>query len=109
MMRNALLLILYAACVTASNVAIKISAGAGSFWPFILPFGAGNIAGLGGALIYTLLLRSMPLHAAFPLTRGVGVLAVQLAASVLVALLLLGNMAANTTAHIFFKRSAAGG
>ena len=35
-------------------------------------------------LIYTLLLRSMPLHAAFPLTRGVGILGVQLAASVLV-------------------------
>jgi hypothetical protein len=38
MMRSALLLILYAACVTASNVLIKISAGAESFWPFILPF-----------------------------------------------------------------------
>lgn len=35
-----------------------------------------------------LLLRIMPLHAAFPLTRGVGVLGVQLAASVLAGIVL---------------------
>lgn len=82
--RHALLLLLYAVCVTASNVLIKLSVGAGSFWPFLLPFAAGNIAGLGGVLIYTVLLRGMPLHVAFPVTRGVGILGVQLAASLLV-------------------------
>jgi multidrug transporter EmrE-like cation transporter len=82
-MRSALLLVLYAVCVTASNSLVKVSSDAAWFWPFILPFAAGNIAGLCGVLLYTLLLRRMPLHAAFPLTRGVGVLGVQLAASVL--------------------------
>lgn len=82
-MRGALLLVLYAVFVTASNALIKVSSGADWFWPFILPFAGGNIAGLCGVLLYTLLLRRMPLHAAFPLTRGVGVLGVQLAASVL--------------------------
>jgi O-acetylserine/cysteine efflux transporter len=83
MIRAALLLILYAVLVTASNALVKISAGAAWFWPFILPFAAGNVAGLGGVLIYSLMLKSMPLHIAFPLTRGFGVLGVQLAATLL--------------------------
>lgn len=82
-MRSALLLILYAVCVTASNALVKLSSGADWFWPFLLPFAGGNIAGLCGVLVYTLLLRRMPLHAAFPLTRGMGVLGVQLGAAVL--------------------------
>jgi multidrug transporter EmrE-like cation transporter len=83
MIRGALLLILYAVLVTASNALVKVSAGAAWFWPFILPFAAGNIAGLGGVLVYSLMLKRMPLHIAFPLTRGFGVLGVQLGASVL--------------------------
>jgi multidrug transporter EmrE-like cation transporter len=83
MIRGALLLILYAALVTASNALVKLSAEAAWFWPFILPFAAGNVAGLGGVLIYSLMLKRMPLHIAFPLTRGFGVLGVQLAASLL--------------------------
>lgn len=46
--------------------------------------GSRNLAGLGGVLVYTGLLRGMPLHVAFPLSRGAGVLGVQLVGSVMV-------------------------
>jgi multidrug transporter EmrE-like cation transporter len=82
--RSALLVVVYALFVTAANVLMKLSAGAGAFWPFALLLAAGNLLGLVGVLTYTLLLRTLPLHVAFPLTRGATVLGVQLAASVIV-------------------------
>jgi multidrug transporter EmrE-like cation transporter len=82
--RSALLVVVYALFVTAANVLMKLSAGAGAFWPFVLLLAAGNLLGLVGILTYTLLLRALPLHVAFPLTRGATVLGVQLAASVIV-------------------------
>ncbi len=83
-MRSALLVVAYAFFVTAANVLLKLSAGAAGFWPFVLPLAAGNLLGLVGILTYTLLLRALPLHVAFPLTRGAAVLGVQVAASLVV-------------------------
>lgn len=83
-MRSVLLVIVYALFVTAANVLMKLSSAAEAFWPFALLLAAGNLLGLVGILTYTLLLRALPLHVAFPLTRGAAVLGVQLAASLIV-------------------------
>ena len=81
-MRNAFFLGGYFVVVTAANILLKRSAEAGGVWIFLAFQLAGNLAGLGGVLLYTGLLKRMPLHVAFPLSRGVAVLGVQLAASV---------------------------
>ena len=83
-MRTVLFLVCYCVFVTTANVLLKLSADAGGVWLFIAFQAGGNLAGLGGVLVYTGLLRSMPLYLAFPLSRGVGVLGVQIAASMLV-------------------------
>jgi len=83
-MRTALLLACYCVSVTAANVLLNLSAHAATTRLFLLFQAAGNLAGLGGVLAYTWLMRRMPLHVAFPLTRGVGVLGVQLVGALLV-------------------------
>jgi multidrug transporter EmrE-like cation transporter len=83
-MRHALFLAGYFVVVTTANVFLKLSAGAAGVWPFLALQLAGNLAGLAGVLLYTGLLRQLPLHVAFPLSRGVAVLGVQLVASLLV-------------------------
>ncbi len=83
-MRNALFLVCYLVFVTSANVFLKLSADATGLWVFIAMQAAGNLAGLVGVLAYTGLLQTLPLHVAFPLSRGLVVLGVQLAASVLV-------------------------
>jgi multidrug transporter EmrE-like cation transporter len=83
-MRTALLLACYCVSVTAANVLLNLSAHAGGLWPFLAFQAAGNLAGLAGILVYTGLMRRMPLHVAFPLSRGAGVLGVQLVGSVMV-------------------------
>lgn len=83
-MRNALFLAAYCVAVTAANVLLKRSADAGSLAPFLAFQIAGNLAGFGGVLVYTALLRTLPLHVAFPLSRGAAVLGVQLVASIVV-------------------------
>jgi len=83
-MKNALFLIFYAAFVTASNVLLKLSAEAGSTGIFLLFQAGGNGAGFVGILLYTGLMRTLPLHVAFPLTRGFAVIGVQLVASLLI-------------------------
>jgi multidrug transporter EmrE-like cation transporter len=83
-MRTVLFLACYCIFVTAANALLKLSANASDVWLFLVFQAAGNLAGLGGVLLYTGLLRRMPLHLAFPLSRGVGVLGVQLFASLLV-------------------------
>ena len=50
----------------------------------ITALAAGNLAGFVGVLAYTGLLRTLPLHVAFPLSRGLVVLGVQLVAALLV-------------------------
>lgn len=83
-MRNVVFLLLYAAFITVGNIFLKMSAQAGGAWMFWVFQAAGNIAGLVGILVYTGLLRTFPLHVAFPLSRGMAVLGVQLVASLLV-------------------------
>ncbi len=83
-MRTVIFLACYCVFVTTANVLLKLSADAGGVWLFIAFQAGGNLAGLAGVLVYTGLLRGMPLHLAFPLSRGVGVLGVQIAASILV-------------------------
>ncbi len=83
-MPKALLLAVYFLVVTAANIFLKLSADASSLLPFLLLQLAGNLAGLAGVLAYTGLMRTLPLHVAFPLTQGVAVLGVQLVASLAV-------------------------
>jgi multidrug transporter EmrE-like cation transporter len=83
-MRNALFLLCYLVFVTSANIFLKLSADANGVWMFVAMQAAGNLAGFVGILAYTGLLRTLPLHIAFPLSRGLVVLGVQLAASLLV-------------------------
>jgi multidrug transporter EmrE-like cation transporter len=83
-MRTALFLACYCIFVTAANSLLKLSANAHGVVPFLLYQAGGNLAGLAGILVYTGLMRRMPLHLAFPLSRGAGVLGVQLVASMLI-------------------------
>ena len=82
--KTAFFLACYALVVSAANVLLKLSADANGAWLFLAFQAGGNLAGLAGVLLYTGLLRGMPLHVAFPLSRGAGVLGVQLAASLVV-------------------------
>jgi multidrug transporter EmrE-like cation transporter len=82
-LRNTALLLCYLVFVTSANVFLKLSAGAGTVWYFIIMQIAGNLAGFVGILAYTGLLQTLPLHIAFPISRGLVVLGVQLAASLL--------------------------
>jgi multidrug transporter EmrE-like cation transporter len=83
-MRNAAFLLCYLVFVTAANIFLKMSADAGSAWLFIEMQVAGNLSGFVGILAYTGLLRKLPLHVAFPLSRGMAVLGVQVIASLVV-------------------------
>lgn len=80
LMKNALFLASYLVFVTAANILLKESAESGGGWLFYVLLVAGNLAGFAGILAYTGLLRTLPLHVAFPLSRGFVVLGV-LAAS----------------------------
>ena len=75
-LKNAALLIAYLVFVTGANLLLKLAADAGSGWPMIALLVSGNVAGFGGILAYTGLLRTLPLHVAFPLSRGLVVLGV---------------------------------
>ncbi len=83
-MRNALLLALYVVFVAGANLLLKLSAEAHAAWPFIALQIAGNLAGFVAILAYTGMMRTLPLHIAFPLTRGFSVLAIQGAVALLV-------------------------
>ena len=83
-MRNALFLLCYLVFVTSANVFLKLSADANGVWLFIAMQAAGNLAGFVGILAYTGLMRTLPLHIAFPLTRGFVVLGVQLVGGMIV-------------------------
>ncbi len=83
-MKNAGFLVCYLVFVTTANVLLKLAADARESWVFVAALAAGNLAGFAGVLVYTGLLRTLPLHVAFPLTRGLVVLAVQLVAALIV-------------------------
>jgi multidrug transporter EmrE-like cation transporter len=69
---------------TASNTLLKLAAGTGETWRLVLLFAAGNLVGFVGVLAYTGLLRTLPLHVAFPLSRGLVVLGVQVVGALVV-------------------------
>ncbi len=80
-MKNAALLVCYFLFVTGANIFLKLSADAHDTRILLVMLVAGNLAGFVGVLAYTGLLRTLPLHVAFPLSRGLGVLGVQLLAA----------------------------
>jgi multidrug transporter EmrE-like cation transporter len=83
-MKNAGFLACYLVSVTAANILLKLAADAHETWTFVTMLTAGNVAGFAGVLVYTGLLRTLPLHVAFPLSRGLVVIAVQLVAALIV-------------------------
>lgn len=83
-MRNAALPLCYLVFVTSANVFLKLSADAGTVWYFLAMQIAGNLAGFVGILAYTGLLQTLPLHVAFPMSRGLVVLGIQVVASFVV-------------------------
>jgi multidrug resistance protein EbrB len=83
-MRNALFLAVYVVFVAGANLLLKLSSEAAAAWPFIALQVAGNLAGFVAVLAYTGMMRTLPLHIAFPLSRGFSVLAIQGVVSVLV-------------------------
>jgi multidrug transporter EmrE-like cation transporter len=83
-MKNAGFLVLYLVFVTLANILLKLAADAHETWNFVLMLAAGNLAGFAGVLAYTGLLRILPLHVAFPLSRGLVLVGVQLAAALIV-------------------------
>jgi multidrug transporter EmrE-like cation transporter len=83
-MKNAGFLASYVVFVTLANILLKRAADAQGTLIFITMFAAGNLSGFAGVLAYTGLLRTLPLHVAFPLSRGLVVLAVQLVAALVV-------------------------
>ncbi|MGA2642257.1 MAG: hypothetical protein ABSG21_15290 [Spirochaetia bacterium] len=83
-MKNAGFLGCYLVFVTSANILLKLAADAHETWILVTMFAAGNLVGLAGVLAYTGLLRTLPLHVAFPLSRGLVVLGVQLVAALIV-------------------------
>jgi multidrug transporter EmrE-like cation transporter len=83
-MKNSVFLLCYLVFVTAANILLKFSAQTRETWLFFSLLAAGNLAGFVGVLAYTGLLRTLPLHVAFPLSRGLVVLGVQLVGALLV-------------------------
>jgi multidrug transporter EmrE-like cation transporter len=83
-MKNAAFLFCYLVLVTSANILLKLSADAHAPWQFWTALAAGNLVGFAGVLAYTALLRTLPLHLAFPISRGLVVLGVQLVAALIV-------------------------
>ncbi len=63
-----------------ANASFKISAESGSLRSFIVWQVVGNLAGFITVLTLTGLLRYIPLHVAFPVTTGLALIGVQMAA-----------------------------
>jgi multidrug transporter EmrE-like cation transporter len=69
---------------TGSHICLKLSAAGKSVKLFLFWQVIGNLGGFAGVLVYTLLLRKMTLHVAYPLTEGLTAIGVQLVGSVVV-------------------------
>ena len=80
----ALLLVANMAANTAAHIFLKRSAGGGGIKRFLFWQVLGNLVGFVGVLAYTLLLKGMPLHTAYPLTEGLTAIGVQLVGGLLV-------------------------
>jgi multidrug transporter EmrE-like cation transporter len=84
---NSLILVLILANLLfniIANASFKVSAGSPNFRSFLIWQIVGNSAGLITVLTLTWLLRYVPLHVAFPVTTGLAVIGVQMAAGGLI-------------------------
>jgi multidrug transporter EmrE-like cation transporter len=68
-------------CNVLANVSFKLSALSPTWRGFLKWQLAGNLAGFLTVLSFTALLRSLPLHIAYPITTGLAVIGVQLVAA----------------------------
>jgi multidrug transporter EmrE-like cation transporter len=82
--RTLLLLLADMTANTGAHICFKRSAEPRGTKAFIRWQVAGNLAAFLGVLAYTVLLRGMSLHAAYPLTEGLTAIGVQLIASIVV-------------------------
>ena len=62
---------------TGAHICLKLSAAGRGVKLFLFWQVIGNLSGFVGVLAYTLLLRKMSLHAAYPLTEGLTAIGVQ--------------------------------
>jgi multidrug transporter EmrE-like cation transporter len=69
---------------TGAHISLKLSASSNGRKRFIFWQLLGNLAGFLGVLAFTALLRSLPLHVAYPLTEGLTSIGVLLVGGVLV-------------------------
>jgi multidrug transporter EmrE-like cation transporter len=80
----ALLLAVNMAANTAAHIMFKRSAAGTGAKRFLAWQVAGNLVSFGGLVCYTLLLKRMPLHTAYPVTEGLTAVGVLLVGSLLV-------------------------
>ncbi|MGC8827965.1 MAG: EamA family transporter, partial [Anaerolineae bacterium] len=64
-----------------ANSAFKLSSQGRTPREFLLWQVVGNLSGFIAVLIFTLLLRYLPLHVAFPLIQGLAIIGIQVAAA----------------------------
>jgi multidrug transporter EmrE-like cation transporter len=80
----ALLLLANMAANTSAHIFLKRSAAGGEARKFLFWQVAGNLVSFVGLLAYTVLLKRMPLHTAYPVTEGLTAVGVLLVGSLLV-------------------------
>ena len=83
-MRTVLLLLADMTANTGAHICLKLSAARRGGRHFIFWQVIGNLAGFVGVLAYTVLLRKMSLHVAYPLTEGLTAIGVQLVGGMIV-------------------------
>lgn len=64
-----------------ANSAFKLSSQGRTLREFLMWQVVGNLSGFIAVLIFTLLLRYLPLHVAFPLIQGLAIIGIQVAAA----------------------------
>ncbi|MGA2480398.1 MAG: hypothetical protein ABSG63_16735 [Spirochaetia bacterium] len=69
---------------TGAHICLKLSAAGRGVKLFLFWQVIGNLSGFVGVLAYTFLLRTMSLHAAYPLTEGLTAIGVQFVGSMAV-------------------------
>ncbi len=69
---------------TAAHICLKLSAARRGVRLFLAWQAAGNFASFLGVLAYTALLRTLSLHAAYPLSEGLTAVGVQVVGSLIV-------------------------
>jgi len=83
-MRTVLLLLADVMANTGAHVCLKRSAVSRDVKRFLLWQVVGNLAALLGVVAYTVILRGMSLHVAYPLTEGLTAVGVQIVGGMLI-------------------------